>query len=365
MLCSHNYTGSEKGMEPHAALKCINSISSEGDAFVGTIVTDDDSTTRSQLKQNGREKVKAGVAVLEHLPKTIQANKRADHGALDLGVPEPVCKADVNHRVRAYGNALNKLVAMRNADSGGVTGVDRDRLKQKNCYARAKNVDKDFDLFKIAFEPSIEHHFNNRTLCGEWCASKKLTDRGESADHLHYRYKKKRRKMYEKIKEIHAIFTTDEKLRKIHHRVNTNLSESANFVVTKFLPKHKHYGTTIADKSRVSLAVCIISNGYVKTLEKLYRRLGFKVDLLIKKGWPDMDDIRDYNKRYHKLDSVKRKRVMRNTVTKRDNRKKEEKQKKRGEYYSGGDGIEQGYNAISTEQRNKTKQEEGNTYCRN
>jgi hypothetical protein len=48
-------------------------------------------------------------------------------------------------------------------------------------------VDKDFDLFKIAFEASIEHHFNNRTLCGEWCASKKLIDRGESADHLHYR----------------------------------------------------------------------------------------------------------------------------------------------------------------------------------
>jgi hypothetical protein len=52
-----------------------------------------------------------------------------------------------------------------------------------------------------------------------------------------------------------------------------------------------------------------------------------------------MDDIRDYNKRYRKLDSVKRNRVMRNTVTKRDNRKKEEKQKKRGEYYSGGMGL--------------------------
>jgi hypothetical protein len=113
-------------MEPHAALKCINSIFSGGDAFVGTIVTNDDSTMRSRLKQNGREKVEAGVAVLEHLPKTIQANKRADHGALDLDVPEPVCKADANHRVCAYGNALHKLVAMRNANSGGVTGVDRD-----------------------------------------------------------------------------------------------------------------------------------------------------------------------------------------------------------------------------------------------
>jgi hypothetical protein len=38
-LCSHNYTGSAKGMEPHAAVKCINSIFSEGDAFVGPIVT--------------------------------------------------------------------------------------------------------------------------------------------------------------------------------------------------------------------------------------------------------------------------------------------------------------------------------------
>jgi hypothetical protein len=74
-LCSHNYTGSAKGMEPHAAVKCIESISSKGDDFVGTIVTDDDSTMRSQLTQNGREKVEAGVAVLEDLPKSIQLRK--------------------------------------------------------------------------------------------------------------------------------------------------------------------------------------------------------------------------------------------------------------------------------------------------
>jgi hypothetical protein len=96
--------------------------------------------------------------------------------------------------------------------------------------------------------------------------------------------------MYEKIKAIHATFTTDEKLQEIHHKINTNLSESANFVVTKFLPKHKHYGTTIADKSRVSLAVCIISNGYEKTMVELYTRLGFRIDLLRKKGWSDIDD---------------------------------------------------------------------------
>ena len=338
-LCSHNYTGSAKGMEPHAAVKCIESIFSQGDAFVGTVVTDDDSTMRSRLKQNGGEKVEAGVCVTEDLPKTIQLNKRSDHGALDLDVPEPVCKADANHRVRAYGNALHKLVDMKNADSGGVTGVDRDRLKQKICYARAKNVDKNFNQFKDAFEPSIEHHFNNHTLCGDWCASKKLTDRGELADHLHYRCKEKNKKMYEKIKDIHAIFTTNEKLREIHHKVNTNLSESANFVVTKFLPKHKHYGTTIVDKSRVSLAVCIISNGYKDTMVNLYTKLGFNVGLLQKKGWSDMDDIRDYNSRYHKLDKVKRNRVLRNTVTKRENRKKEEKQKRKGEHYSGGMGL--------------------------
>jgi hypothetical protein len=29
-LCSHNYTGSAKGMEPHAAVKCIESIFFKG-----------------------------------------------------------------------------------------------------------------------------------------------------------------------------------------------------------------------------------------------------------------------------------------------------------------------------------------------
>jgi hypothetical protein len=32
-LCSHNYTGSAKGMEPHAAVKCIESIFSKGDVI--------------------------------------------------------------------------------------------------------------------------------------------------------------------------------------------------------------------------------------------------------------------------------------------------------------------------------------------
>jgi hypothetical protein len=96
-----------KGMEQHAAVKCIKSIFLKGDAFVGTIVTDNNSTMRSRLKQNGREKVEA---VLEHLPKSIQLRKSSDHGALDLEVPEPVCKVDTNHRVSAYGNALHKFV---------------------------------------------------------------------------------------------------------------------------------------------------------------------------------------------------------------------------------------------------------------
>jgi hypothetical protein len=338
-LCSHNYTGSAKGMEPHAAVMCINSIFSRGDAFVGTIVTDDDSSMRSRLKQNGREKVEAGVVKFDDLSNTIKIRESNDHGVLDLDVPEPICKADANHRVRAYGNALHKLVAMKKDDSGGVTGVDRDRLKQNFCYARAKNVQEDFAVFKEAFKPSIEHHFNNHTLCGEWCAAKKLTDQGKSAAHLHYRSKVKDEKMYEKIKAVHAVFTSDEKLSEIHHKVNTNLSESANFVVTKFLPKHKHYGTTICDKSRVSLAVCIISNGYVHTMVDLYARMGMKVTVLMLKGWTEIDQDREYNKRYHKLESVKRKRVMRNSIKKRENRKKEEKQKRVGEWYATGMGL--------------------------
>jgi hypothetical protein len=93
------------------------------------------------------------------------------------------------------------------------------------------------------------------------------------------------------------------------------------------------------DTSRVSLAVCIISNGYENTMVEFYTRLGFNVGLLQKKGWSDMDDVREYNRRYHKLDKVKRKRVIRNTVTKWENRKKEEKQKRKGEHYSGGMGL--------------------------
>ena len=42
-------------------MKCVSSFFSKEDAFVGTIITADDSTMRNRLKQNGRGMVEAGV----------------------------------------------------------------------------------------------------------------------------------------------------------------------------------------------------------------------------------------------------------------------------------------------------------------
>jgi hypothetical protein len=62
-------------MEPHT-VKCINSFFSKGGAFVGTTIIDNDSTMINRPKQNGREKVEAGLlVVLEVLHKTIQVRK--------------------------------------------------------------------------------------------------------------------------------------------------------------------------------------------------------------------------------------------------------------------------------------------------
>jgi hypothetical protein len=95
---------------------------------------------------------------------------------------------------------------------------------------------------------------------------------------------------------------------------------------------------------------------------ELYTRLGFRIDLLRKKGRSDIDDIRDYMKRYHKLESVKRKRVMRNTITKRENRKKEEKQKKKGDYYSEGMGLNEDrtHLTLNNGTRNNIRRKKGN-----
>jgi hypothetical protein len=78
-----------------------------------------------------------------------------------------------------------------------------------------------------------------------------------------------------------------------------------------------------------------------------------------KKGWLDIDDIRDCRKRYHKLESVKRKRVIRNTLTKRNNQKKEEKQKKKGDYHSEGMGLNEDATHLTLNQgtRNNIRRE--------
>jgi hypothetical protein len=60
----------------------------------------------------------------------------------------------------------------------------------------------------------------------------------------------------------------------------------------------------------------------------LYARMGMKVTVLMLKGWTEIDQDREYNKRYHKLESVKRKRVMRNSI--KNGKTERKKKSKRG-----------------------------------
>jgi hypothetical protein len=53
--------------------------------------------------------------------------------------------------------------------------MDAERLKRKLSYVVRVNCrTTDIEVLRKAIESVLEHHFNNHSLCGEWCKVKNL-----------------------------------------------------------------------------------------------------------------------------------------------------------------------------------------------
>ena len=122
-------------------------------ASIGEIVTDDDTTMRSNIRHNG------------------------DKAKLPLHVPEPRFLADPTHRIKVMvRNIFAKAVKSKNVQK--IKTIDALRTKKYTSLYIHQNRTGDFSSFLANAMAPVEHLFNNHSFCNpEWCYSKALEDK--------------------------------------------------------------------------------------------------------------------------------------------------------------------------------------------
>ena len=121
-----------------------------GVVYIREIVTDDDSTMRSHLKQ------------------------KKNGGKLPDRTITPIFLADPSHRIKVMLKPIFAMVT-DTKDPDKCKAVDATRIKRYTSYYIRQNRELSLDKFVKNARAPIEHLFNDHTWCDEsWCYSKEL-----------------------------------------------------------------------------------------------------------------------------------------------------------------------------------------------
>ena len=126
--CPKNHEGSSKSMECESIYLMVKDSFYNQQFTCSTIVSDNDSTMKSNLKHSWEEKVKQGKMTMDEWPRTAKNKPKKDNGRLPMDIPEPSFLADFNHRVKTVGKSVYALATLPKRDSP-VTKEIAERMK--------------------------------------------------------------------------------------------------------------------------------------------------------------------------------------------------------------------------------------------
>ena len=115
--CPKNHTGSSKSMECEAIFRMVKEAYYKHKYSISTIISDDDSTMKSNLKHSFEKKIEAGKMKKSEWPKTNGGSKKKDTGRLPLEIEDPSFLADFNHRMKVVGKSAYFLASMPKKES--------------------------------------------------------------------------------------------------------------------------------------------------------------------------------------------------------------------------------------------------------
>jgi hypothetical protein len=333
-LCSRNYDGSSKGMEPHGALVNLLDMFNNHNVVWEIMVMDDDSSTQNLLTWNHEDAFAAKL--ISEIPLTNGGNKKSDKGKLPLRHPRITRVADHNHRNRVMsGKCFNYAYAAKKISE--MTLADAERLKRNMTYAMHEYKEYDFETFKKALWAVFYHHFNMHDTCGDWCPALQHKDNPEELKKLHYRCKLKNAELFDQIHAIWETYCTDKALREVHHKWHTNKCESMNQFITKFIRKSIHLCKTIVARARTYLAVSLDSIGYDEYYRTLFPLLNIPYDDNVMMTHHErLDKLKIRKAAYRKLPEVRRRNAAARAIKIRENIRKVLEDKKAGKEYGSG-----------------------------
>ena len=120
--------------------------------------------------------------------------------------------------------------------------------------------------------------------------------------------------MYEQLSEAVKIFQTEENVKECLHQFDTQQNEALNMAVSKYVPKYKHFGTTMALDTRIRCVIGTHNLGYKGFYFALLKNLGcldnnsFSKKRLILSGIARIDETRNQNKIIKSQPATKRRR---------------------------------------------------------
>ena len=180
--CPRNHDGTPKSMEVRGIVEIFTEFWDQKKIGIKTIISDDDSTMRSQLKNRYLDLIAAGRMHERDWPRFAGRNgrlgaKKKCSGALPVHMKPPTFLADPNHRVKVFGKHLFELARA----SKGVSEIDTSlaqRLKEYwgKALSGIKSLDPDKDREEIIRrgKAPLDHLFDEHNNCGSWCYKKKL-----------------------------------------------------------------------------------------------------------------------------------------------------------------------------------------------
>ena len=279
--CPKNHVGSSKSMEVEAIFRMVKEGYYNHRYTCAVIVSDDDSTMKSNLKHSYKEKINKGLMRAEDWPKTKSGAKKTDNGRLPLEILEPSFLADFNHRVKTVGKQIYALADLPKRDSkvdtalaARVKGYWGAMLKQ----VRYLNWENDDETIVSKAAAPIEHLFKNHVhCCSTWCYVLKAQNENKSylPDPQKPLFDKVVDfKMYEQLCSAVARFQTKKNILECLHKYDTQQNESLNMSVSRYVPKFKHFGTTMALDTRVRCVIGVRNLGYANFYNTLLFNLG-------------------------------------------------------------------------------------------
>ncbi len=138
--------------------------------------------------------------------------------------------------------------------------------------------EKESEKIKQKVLAPIEHLFNNHEYCdAEWCyvlkAEKENKPYTPHSSRPMYS-KTSDKKMYEQLTHAVERFQTEDNVKECLHKYDTQHNEGLNMSVSRYVPKFKHYGTSMSLDTRVRCVIGSHNMGYTTYYKTMLTKLG-------------------------------------------------------------------------------------------